>query len=428
MEEKTCRSILDCLKAAEAETENTTEETLSDTADVSEKETAEEKYEAEDKTEGEHIDDLGEFEDRGWADGANHKKKRTVSWMILSNPILTFVLLCVFAAMCAVAAFAVPSAGTVVKEDNIVAQRNAAGDIESGVGLVTKNIVNDVQGMPKLFLLPVTDTPGAPYSSANKHTYKDEKGITHSVYEDPSITVDLWKVKKKIDGRSYVASYAKVKVAHPTQLRTSVSKTGYRDRSRPSEQAKKMNAIVAVNGDFFTLRSNGVIIRQGTYYRKKRASKETLFIDSDGNFHFMSSTEAIDSGFLDSNTIYNSLFFGPVLVRDGVLCQYKNSTKDHLPTMHYGRNPRTGIGQIGELEYLLIVVDGRTRDSAGLSTSQFAKLFYEQGCINAYNLDGGQSSCMVYTGKVYNTVSNAGERLISDIVYFASAMPDEDEI
>ncbi len=359
---------------------------------------------------------------------AERKNNYTTSRKVLGNPIITLVLFAVFASMCAVFAFLIPSAGTVMKDDNIVAQRNASSDINSGIGLITTNIVNEVRGMPKLFLLPVTDSPGAEYSAADKYTYKDDKGITHTVYEDPSITVDMWRVKKKLDGRSYVANYAKVRIAHPTQLRTSVSTSGYRNRSKPSVQAKKMNAIVAINGDFFTLRNNGVIIRQGTYYSNKKSGKESLFIDSDGNFHFMSSAEAINSGFLENTTVYNSLSFGPVLVRDGVLCQYKNAKKDKLATMNYGRNPRTGIGQIGELEYLMIVVDGRTYDSAGLTTSQFAKLFYNEGCVNAYNLDGGQSSCMVFMGKVYNTVSNSGERMVSDIVYFASAMPDEDEL
>lgn len=403
MGEKTYKSILHALR--------TTESYTGGMPDISDTE----------------IDDI-EVDDMAEEEASLHKTKRSIGEIILRSPVITLVLLAVLTVMCAGAAFLTPSAGTVMQEDNIVSQRNAAGDIRSGVSLITTNIVNEVQGMPKLFLLPVTDTPGSPYSLDNTYTYKDDNGIKHTVYEDPSITVDVWKIKGEVDDRSYVASYAKVKIAHPTQLRTSVSTTGYANRSKPSSQAKKKNAVIAVNGDFYTLRSTGVIIRQGTYYRKVKSGKETLFIDSDGNFHFMTSAKAISSGFLDTTDIYNSLYFGPVLVRDGELCQYKSATKDKLASMHYGRNPRTGIGQLGELEYLLIVVDGRTSESGGMTTSQFAKLFYEQGCINAYNLDGGQSSCMVYLGEVYNTVSNAGERLISDIVYFASAMPDESEI
>lgn len=392
MEEKTYKSILDSLRTTESYTEE-----LPD------------------------IDDGEEIE-------TPQNNEPSVSGIILRSPIITIVLLGAAVLLCAAATFLIPSAGTILKDENIVSQRNAAADIRSGVSLITTNIVNEVNGMPKLFLLPVTDTPGSEYSLDNAYTYKDDNGIKHSVYKDSSITVDVWKEKGKTGKGTYVANFAKVKIAHPTQLRTSVSTTGYANRSKASSQATKKNAIIAVNGDFYTLRNAGVIIKQGTYYRKTKSSREALFIDSDGNFHFMTSAQAISSGFLESTTIYNSLCFGPVLVRDGELCQYKSAKKDGLASHHYGRNPRTGIGQLGELEYLMIVVDGRSAESGGMSTSKFAELFYEKGCINAYNLDGGQSSCMVYLGEVYNKVSNAGERMISDIVYFASAMPNEDDI
>ena len=45
----------------------------------------------------------------------------------------------------------------------------------------------------------------------------------------------------------------------------------------------------------------------------------------------------------------------------------------------------------------------------------------EMGCINAYNLDGGQSSTLVMNDKVINYTY---QRLMSDIVYFATAIPD----
>ncbi len=343
---------------------------------------------------------------------------------ILHSSLITVFLFTVLVFVCILVSYLIPSATTMIKSDTIVSQRNALSDIRSGMDLLRKNIVNEVQGIPKQYLLPVTNSPGMPYSSRNVSTYKDEKGIKHSVYSDHTITVDIWKEKGKINGSTHIASYAKVKISHPTQLRTSVSTSGYHNRSKTTVQAKKNNAIVAVNGDFFTLRKSGVIIKQGTYHKKTKSSKQTLFIDSNGDFHIMTSSEALNSGFLDNNTIYNSMLFGPALVIDGNLCSY-TLRKDNIAAMHFYRNPRTGIGQLGELEYLLIVVDGRTGNSSGLTTNQFATLFYEAGCINAYNLDGGQSACMAYLGKLYNNVSNSGERLVSDILYFASAAPEE---
>ena len=52
-------------------------------------------------------------------------------------------------------------------------------------------------------------------------------------------------------------------------------------------------------------------------------------------------------------------------------------------------NPRTAIGMISPLHYVIIVSDGRTSKSEGLSLYQLAGLFKEEGCTVAYNLDGG---------------------------------------
>lgn len=85
-------------------------------------------------------------------------------------------------------------------------------------------------------------------------------------------------------------------------------------------------------------------------------------------------------------------------------------------------NPRTAIGQISALHYLVIVSDGRTSESAGLTLYQLATLFAQRGCTVAYNLDGGGSSTMVFNGNVVNNPTSGRsitERAVSDIVYIA---------
>ena len=86
-----------------------------------------------------------------------------------------------------------------------------------------------------------------------------------------------------------------------------------------------------------------------------------------------------------------------------------------------GVNPRTAIGQISEGHYLLVVSDGRTKESTGLSLRQLAELMQSLGAQVAYNLDGGGSSTMVFQGRVVNSPTTNGrsirERSVSDIVY-----------
>ena len=69
----------------------------------------------------------------------------------------------------------------------------------------------------------------------------------------------------------------------------------------------------------------------------------------------------------------------------------------------------------------MVVSDGRTVESRGLSLFQLAELMRDEGCQIAYNLDGGGSSTIWFNGKVLNKPTTYGdviaERTISDILY-----------
>jgi exopolysaccharide biosynthesis protein len=72
------------------------------------------------------------------------------------------------------------------------------------------------------------------------------------------------------------------------------------------------------------------------------------------------------------------------------------------------------------LHYIVVVSDGRTDASQGLSLLELAQVLKDKGCTVAYNLDGGGSSTMYFNGKVVNNPTdgkNMGEREVCDIVY-----------
>ena len=46
------------------------------------------------------------------------------------------------------------------------------------------------------------------------------------------------------------------------------------------------------------------------------------------------------------------------------------------------------------------------------------------GCQEAYNLDGGNSAIMVYNNEIYNY--KARDRDVADVIYFATAVPSEE--
>ena len=84
-------------------------------------------------------------------------------------------------------------------------------------------------------------------------------------------------------------------------------------------------------------------------------------------------------------------------------------------------NPRTAIGIVDNLHYIILVSDGRTSESIGLSLYETAQVMAEYGCHTAYNLDGGGSSTLYFNGKIINNPTTNGKRIsersVSDIVY-----------
>jgi exopolysaccharide biosynthesis protein len=159
------------------------------------------------------------------------------------------------------------------------------------------------------------------------------------------------------------------------------------------------------------------VLRNGVVYRdtaRTAGDDQALVIDNNGNLSIISESQ-VSMDTLSNN--WQILSFGPALIEDSNVVVDSSSEVGQAMTS----NPRTAIGQISEGHYVVIVSDGRTSESAGLSLLQLAQEFKKLGCTVAYNLDGGGSSTMVFNGNVVNNPTDgksAGEREVSDIVYF----------
>ena len=87
------------------------------------------------------------------------------------------------------------------------------------------------------------------------------------------------------------------------------------------------------------------------------------------------------------------------------------------------QNARAAICQMGKLHYLLVNACGE--DGHALPNMyQFARQVAETGCINAYALDGGQTTALVMDNTLVNRVLLNYQRKITDIIYFATAIPN----
>ncbi len=239
--------------------------------------------------------------------------------------------------------------------------------------------------------------------------------VADDSYEDKNVKISIETIRK-YDSNIYIAD---IQVSDPSYLKTAFANNTYGRNitETTSDIAKANNAIFAINGDYYGFRGGGYVLRNGVAYRDTAngGDSDALVIDKEGNLSVIKEGEVtLDS--LSAKGAWQVLSFGPGLVVDGKIAVTSSSEVGKAMTS----NPRTAIGQISSLHYIVIVSDGRTSESEGLSLVQLAQEFEERGCTVAYNLDGGGSSTMYFNGKVVNNPTSGkkiGERKVSDIVY-----------
>ena len=187
-----------------------------------------------------------------------------------------------------------------------------------------------------------------------------------------------------------------------------------------SAMSQRLGAILAVNGDQYGDHKYGIIIRNGELIRVHDTTRNMLIVDKNGDMTVDADRkhddfEAIAQQLMAENVIH-TFEFGPELVRDGHTVEFSKEF-DVISTRDTRLEPRTGIGQIGPMHYVIIVVDGRG-DSKGISLQNFAQMFVDYGAQVAMNLDGGGSAEMTFMGEIISNISGSKERTLSDIIYF----------
>lgn len=329
--------------------------------------------------------------------------------------IVSFILLILFSAA---AIIILPSDSKMTSVTDSLPSKSLSEDVKKSILGVNSDVNNKIFDLPPVYTLPMDLSPAPKPNPAN---------YTDDTYIDDTISVKCWRERIELSDKTVTANFAEIQIAHPTQLRTAFSGGSYgtTKRTYASKMAETNNAVIAVNADFYNCRTEGLIIRQGTLYRKKPFGVDTLFIDENGDLSVMYDRTAVSTGYFQKKKIYQSIAFGPVLVLDGKAVK-KLDTFNSIACGPRTTNPRTAIGQLGKLHYLICTIDGRSEESIGITTNQLAVIMADKKCTIAYNLDGGQSSTMIFNNKLYNVVSDGGERTMSDILYFATAIPESE--
>ena len=239
-------------------------------------------------------------------------------------------------------------------------------------------------------------------------------------YETEKLKVSIEQKKK--NGMTYFV--CDIKLSDVSQLRTAFAGDDFRSGiyEAVSDIAGRYSPVLAINADFCRYHREGVIIRNGEVLRRQNIKKHHLLVvDENGNLSAQtdrSGKQGLVANRLEQANTWQTFEFGPVLVENGEAAE--------LPLKSFYINcndgyyePRTAIGQLGPLHYIVIVVDGR-RDgySTGASMPQLQQLFLDEGAQFAFNLDGGGSTTLYFLGEVINMPSGGKQRSVSDVLMF----------
>lgn len=190
------------------------------------------------------------------------------------------------------------------------------------------------------------------------------------------------------------------------------------DLNYPYKIARRHQTVFAVNADFAHLRLSkrmtaGILIRNGQIVYSRTNSRnrsfpnyDTLVLMPDGDMQVCWSNEHTAQDYINMGAD-DVLAFGPWLIRDGEL----NETA--LKKFGTGSAPRTAIGMAERGHYFAIMTEGRNDRSRGSSIRFCAERLYDLGCTLAFNLDGGQSSAMIFMGRQICLVTNGSGRRAS---------------
>lgn len=241
--------------------------------------------------------------------------------------------------------------------------------------------------------------------------------FTEYTYQDSDISIEI-DTLRRFETEVYAA------VIHTPNHRYLQSAFGF-DRygknlnEKTSTIASRKDALLAINGDYYGFRDYGFVVRNGIVYRttpRPSSSDDALLLNDDGQMAIIEETTFTEES-LANREPWQVWSFGPTLIKNSILQVDANSKVPNELTS----NPRTAIGQINHDTYIMVVSDGRTTESAGLSLLELASVFREYDATLAYNLDGGGSSTMWFHGRIINKPVNHGstieERAISDIIY-----------
>jgi exopolysaccharide biosynthesis protein len=289
----------------------------------------------------------------------------------------------------------------------------------------------------------------SPYSLFAQLKWKN----VDSLFQPLPINVHVFFTNDSLEGKPNIAYYVSAPLKDKELLFT-IDTTLFR-RLTPTQYFEKNNQpLLVMNCTFFEFKNNtnvSAAIKNGklfgfnvhsiagkgkdtlTYYhslgsalgidKNRNASVAWLYTDSSKKYAFASNT--VVKNFKDSlpnlsykkmtssNNLYKwkmqtAVGGGPVLLKNGsIQITNKEEIKFSSKTGLTDKHPRTAMGYTNDGQLIMLVIQGRFPTKAeGATLVQEAQIFKDLGCVEALNLDGGGSSCLLINGKQTITPSD----------------------
>lgn len=197
-----------------------------------------------------------------------------------------------------------------------------------------------------------------------------------------------------------------------------------RDPLDACAMARRYRAVLGITGDnlLHSDYNRGLFIRNGRVFRSLTAVSCMVLTD-DLSMRIYEKNDVTMLNEIEDGA-WATYAFGPPLILNGELCEGVDDNR-------VGRlNPRAGLGLVEPGHFVAIVVDGRLPGySHGILLSEYAKLFQQEGCVMAYNLDGGASATMVFMGEYINLRNTNHYRRVPDQLLwgYSELVPTEDD-
>lgn len=246
--------------------------------------------------------------------------------------------------------------------------------------------------------------------SNNLYDFFVEKVLGESIYSKETIDykINIYEINEdKIKG--YIA---KIDLINPKSFELAIASSESDGAETISSMAKREEAIFAVNGGGFFIQKRlfypiGFTIKEGKILTAYEIADKNFYISGIDKFGNLIGTNDLKISNKKIERIKEGVTFIPALIENGKKKEIPNSFKNI-------KHPRTVIGNYMNNELILIVIDGRSKESIGVSLENVQKRLLKLGVYNAYNLDGGGSSTFYYNGEILNKPSDGSERRVTN--------------